>query len=81
MARMKIQSDLEPGILLSPLRRLWESSARKILAIEASLSPGASAPVYTVEGTYTARGWTEWMSFSCRCRQKITRKMGSGKYP
>ena len=24
------------------------------------LSPGSGSPVFTVEGKYTAKGWTEW---------------------
>lgn len=49
-----------PAELLPKLERLWEVSAGKIDSIEATCPPDAASPVYTVEGRYTARGWTEW---------------------
>ena len=57
---MKIQYDLRPIALRSKIERLWEVSAPKILSIDRSDTPGAATPVYTVNGKYTARGWTEW---------------------
>ncbi len=57
---MKIQYDLRPIGLRTKIERLWEVSAPKILAIDRGDTPGAAAPVYTVNGKYTARGWTEW---------------------
>ncbi|MBT8228255.1 MAG: glycosyl hydrolase [Dactylosporangium sp.] len=46
---------------LGPLiQRLWACSAEKIDALEARFDPEAGAPVFTVAGRYTARGWTEW---------------------
>lgn len=57
---MKIQYDLRPIALRSKIERLWEVSAPKILSIDRSDTTGAPAPVYTVNGKYTARGWTEW---------------------
>src|SRR5215471_4413781 len=42
------------------LRRLFELSAAKIRAIEKSWSPVQGSPVFTVNGKYTSRGWTEW---------------------
>ena len=29
-------------------------------SLERSWTPSSGAPVFTVEGRYTARGWTEW---------------------
>lgn len=46
---------LEPKI-----DRLWELSAAKIRSIETDYDASHGAPVYTVDGRYTARGWTEW---------------------
>src|SRR5687768_15921678 len=57
---MKILSDLRPLDLKAKIERLWELSAAKIWSIERDEMPGAAAPVYTVQGRYTARGWTEW---------------------
>jgi hypothetical protein len=49
-----------PADLRPHLARFWELSAQKIDAIERDLDPAAGAPVFTVAGRYTARGWTEW---------------------
>ena len=48
-----------PRDLVPEIDRLFELSASKILALERGSSAGG-APVFTVEGRYTARGWTEW---------------------
>jgi unsaturated chondroitin disaccharide hydrolase len=48
-----------PLDLVPAIDRLFELSASKIRALEQGpFSRGA--PVFTVEGRYTARGWTEW---------------------
>ena len=57
---MKINSKLRPRDLLKKTERLWALSAEKIRRIERDLDPKAGAPVFTVKGRYTARGWTEW---------------------
>ena len=57
---LRIDDDLTAKALLPAIDRLWEASAAKIDSIEESCPPGGSAPVFTVEGRYTARGWTEW---------------------
>ena len=41
-------------------RRVFDVSADKITSIERAWDPGQGAPVFTVEGRYRARGWTEW---------------------
>jgi hypothetical protein len=40
--------------------RLFQVSEEKILALEKSWNPRNGAPVVTVDGRYTSRGWTEW---------------------
>jgi hypothetical protein len=57
---MKVRSDLKASDLTSKLARLWALSATKIRSLEISCPPGSGAPVFTVQGKYTARGWTEW---------------------
>ena len=57
---IQIRQDLRPADLTSKIARLWEASAPKILSIDKDDQPGQSAPVFTVDGRYTARGWTEW---------------------
>jgi hypothetical protein len=39
---------------------VFELSAAKLLGIERTWNPDHGAPVFTVKGRYTARGWTEW---------------------
>jgi unsaturated chondroitin disaccharide hydrolase len=53
--RQRTAADLLPAI-----DRLFELSAAKIRAIDASWRPEDGAPVFTVDGVYRARGWTEW---------------------
>ena len=57
---IQIRHDLQPADLTKKISRLWEASAPKILSIDQDDQPGQSAPVFTVDGRYTARGWTEW---------------------
>jgi unsaturated chondroitin disaccharide hydrolase len=49
-----------PNDLLGAIDRFFELSAGKIQSLERSWSPSSGAPVFTVDGRYTARGWTEW---------------------
>lgn len=55
-----LDSSITPKSLEPKLDRLWDASAPKIRAIEAEFDLSQGAPVYTVEGRYTTRGWTEW---------------------
>jgi unsaturated chondroitin disaccharide hydrolase len=48
-------SDLRPL-----LDRFWDVSAQSLDQLQQHADPGAGAPVYTVDGKYTSRGWTEW---------------------
>ncbi len=57
---MKIDATVTPAALAQKLRRFWELSGQKILAIEHAYEPARGAPVFTVDGVYTSRGWTEW---------------------
>jgi hypothetical protein len=49
-----------PNDLLGRIERVFELSAEKIRSIERSWGAADGAPVFTVEGRYRARGWTEW---------------------
>jgi unsaturated chondroitin disaccharide hydrolase len=55
-----LNRSLTPSDLASDIKKLWEASAPKILSIDAAEVPGSTTPVFTVQGRYTARGWTEW---------------------
>src|SRR5881397_4164056 len=49
-----------PRDLVGKIDRLFALSAGKIRSIERTWRPDAGAPVFTVQGRYQARGWTEW---------------------
>src|ERR1041384_1780808 len=57
---IRLQRDLTPAALIPKVRQMFELSATKILAIEASWEPSQGSPVCTVQGKYASRGWTEW---------------------
>jgi unsaturated chondroitin disaccharide hydrolase len=46
--------------LLPAVERLFALSADKIRSLEQSWNSADGAPVFTVQGRYQARGWTEW---------------------
>jgi hypothetical protein len=57
---MKINLNLRPQDLSAKLGRFWEISAQKIRLIERRYDPSQGSPVFTIQGKYTTRGWTEW---------------------
>jgi unsaturated chondroitin disaccharide hydrolase len=57
---MKIDTSLSPRSLLPSATKVFELSAKKISALEKRWKAGSGAPVFTIKGKYTARGWTEW---------------------
>ena len=54
MTQIRIQ-DLE-----NKLARFWNLSGEKIQSIESSYDFTQGSPVFTQNGRYTTRGWTEW---------------------
>ncbi len=57
---MQINEALKVEDLKAQIERLFEYSGQKILDIEETWQPEQGTPVFTVAGTYTTRGWTEW---------------------
>jgi unsaturated chondroitin disaccharide hydrolase len=57
---MQVNTTISAAALLPAISHMWELSAAKIHAMEAADDPKKGTPVFTVEGTYTSRGWTEW---------------------
>ncbi len=57
---MNVNNSLCTAGLQKKAHRLFELSAAKIRSIQASWRPALGSPVFTVEGHYTSRGWTEW---------------------
>lgn len=46
--------------LLPAIERMWDYSASKITSIEKHFDFTRGAPVFTIEGKYATRGWTDW---------------------
>ncbi|MEX0894945.1 MAG: hypothetical protein WDZ36_04215 [Balneolaceae bacterium] len=57
---MKIDKELTSKQLEPSLQNFWEQSARKIHLIRNEYDPSQGSPVFTFDGKYTTRGWTEW---------------------
>jgi rhamnogalacturonyl hydrolase YesR len=55
-----VNPDLKPADFTDKLRRFWEISAEKIRLINMHYDVSGGTPVFTVNGLYTSRGWTEW---------------------
>jgi hypothetical protein len=55
-----INHQLTPEGLRSGIEHLFALSGEKILRLQKEWNPGRGTPVFTVDGKYTSRGWTEW---------------------
>ena len=55
-----ISKTIRPPDLAGKLERFWSISADKIHLLQDSYDQSKGSPVFTVEGNYTTRGWTEW---------------------
>jgi rhamnogalacturonyl hydrolase YesR len=56
---MKLSNQATPS-LQQRLARLFELAAKKSIQLDRSWDTSKGTPVFTVEGKYTTRGWTEW---------------------
>ena len=57
---MIINNSIKIEDLSSKLSEFWKLSGEKILMIESEYDTDKGAPVFTVNGKYSSRGWTEW---------------------
>ncbi len=57
---MIIDYNIQPVDLQGKLDRFWKLSGQKIQKIESEYNQELGAPVFTVNGKYSSRGWTEW---------------------
>src|SRR3954462_8490718 len=57
---MRIDDNLKPAALAPALENFWQGSGEKLNLTHRDYDPARGAPVFTVAGKYTARGWTEW---------------------
>jgi hypothetical protein len=57
---IRIDTDLTPEKLLPPIDRLFDLSEGKIRAIAGAFETAQGSPVFTLQGSYVGRDWTEW---------------------
>ena len=57
---IQINSDLVVEDFDEKLKKFWELSGEKIRLIENEYDHDLGSPVFTVNGKYISRGWTEW---------------------
>jgi hypothetical protein len=57
---IRLDATRSPRDLLPKIARVFALSGAKIRSIEDTWRPADGAPVFTVQGRYQARGWTEW---------------------
>ncbi len=65
---LNIDYSITPEGLKPGLGRMFDLAGKKIASIEKSWDASRGTPVFTVKGTYTSRGWTEWtqgFQFGC----------------
>ncbi len=55
-----IDRTITPAGLLPAIDRLFTASGQKLVRMEKEWDVSKGSPVFTVDGVYTARGWTEW---------------------
>lgn len=57
---IKINFELKAADLTRKLKKFWELSGEKIQLIEKYYDESKGSPVFTLNGKYSTRGWTEW---------------------
>lgn len=57
---MNINETIQAKDLAEKVETLWSLSAQKLAALEKDYDPAKGSPVFTEQGKYTTRGWTEW---------------------
>lgn len=57
---ININFELNHADLVQKLQQFWQLSAQKVSLIDKNYDSSKGSPVFTVNGKYTSRGWTEW---------------------
>ncbi|HSH19026.1 MAG TPA: hypothetical protein VLA03_01160, partial [Draconibacterium sp.] len=57
---IQINTALQPVKLKKKLDLFWELSGEKIRSIDKNYDASKGSPVFTINGKYATRGWTEW---------------------
>jgi unsaturated chondroitin disaccharide hydrolase len=55
-----LENNIKTSDLVNKLRKFWDLSAQKLQLIEKEFDDSKGSPVFTVNGKYMTRGWTEW---------------------
>ena len=57
---ISIKQELTPADLIPKISHFWTVSGDKIHSIQSTWDPADGSPIFTVDGRYKVRGWTEW---------------------
>ena len=57
---MNINNSIKPSDLKGQIDQTFDLAAKKSTSIDKNWDAARGTPVFTVEGKYTSRGWTEW---------------------
>ena len=57
---MKTDMSIVLSSLNTRVEKFWQLASQKVKLIETAYDSRQGSPVFTVEGSYTTRGWTEW---------------------
>jgi len=57
---ININNNLSLPDFTEKIHHFWDLSGQKIMRIEKEFDTSKGAPVFTIQGKYTSRGWTEW---------------------
>jgi len=69
---MQIDEGIRAKDLKESLERFFELAGETILRLDGAWDPKDGAPVFTVRGRYTAKGWTQWtegFQYGCQLLQ------------
>jgi len=56
---MKVDFKLSVSSLSKQLEHFWQVATQKVTLLEKQYDASKGSPVFTVEGRYSTRGWTE----------------------
>lgn len=57
---IRLDPSLSPSDLTPHTQKLWQLLGKKVFLIDREYDVSKGSPVFTVNGKYTTRGWTEW---------------------
>src|SRR6184192_2111224 len=57
---MNVDTQIQPKDLNRPLDQLFSLAEQKVVDLDRTWDTSRGTPVFTVQGKYTTKGWTEW---------------------